>query len=117
MKALWIIGLVVFALEYHQLLPVLKSLEAHRAEWVDMARQRSAMDGMVCCCFGPEEARALSWAGPADCSDGDRYSCITDRFRAHLEAFEAGTTMAEVERASPTGVAFVKPTRVRSASR
>jgi hypothetical protein len=121
-KALSTIGLVVFALEYHQLLPVLRSLEADPAQWADMARQSSALDGLICCCFGPgygydEVARALPYAGPLDCGCADRHTCITDRLRAHVEAYEAGTTVAEVERASPTGVAFVKPTRLRSAGR
>ena len=125
-RVLAVFTLLVLALEHRH---VMKHFDTDRHAWLGMVeeieRRRVGADACFHChchCFcdyaggNPDDVNR-PYAGPADCGDRDRYGCITDRLRAHLEAFESGTTMAEVERASPTGVAFVKPTRVRSASR
>jgi hypothetical protein len=68
------------------------------------------------CCFCVTER---FWFGPPApdpprCTDDNLDDdCVRDRLRARVEALEAGLSYDEVRATSPTGVAFVAPTRVR----
>jgi hypothetical protein len=59
------------------------------------------------------EALIWRWSEERGCGAYESTACRSDRLRAQLEALEANRSYDEVLATSPTGVAFVAPTRVR----
>ncbi len=83
----------------------MKSFEVRASDWHDYLAWRRG-DGLIGPCFSAPP----DYVGCFGRSDQE--ACYRELYRAQVEAYETNQSYDEVRAVSPTGVAFVAPTRV-----
>jgi hypothetical protein len=84
---------------------LVKSFEARASDWHDYLAWRRG-DGLIGPCFSAPPDYVGCFGRP------DQEACYRELYRAQVEAYETNQSYDEVRAVSPTGVAFVAPTRV-----
>jgi hypothetical protein len=87
-----------------------KSFEARASEWSD-SNHWCMSHGCEFACFDASVADGEPSRMCVDQPDDDH--CYRELFRAQVEAYDSNRLYDELVAVSPTGVAFVEPTRVR----